>query len=237
MLFTMNRPTRRYSAAIRDRARTLRQQGLTYTEIIAELGGGISKNTLSGWVGDIELTEPQRARIRQIEIEARAVGRPLAAVWHREGKRRRLEAAQEWADATVQEIMQNPPALFAFMSALWLGEGTKKDHVLEFTNSDPALIRGWLVLLRTLFEIDESRLRAQILINQRMDENRCLGFWSEATKIPLAHFNKSQIDARTGKKEKAGYQGVLRVTYNSAELRRKIGALGYALLREVDRRV
>ena len=174
-------------------------------------------------------------RIRNIEQERAAYGRELGAEWNREQKRQRIEVAQAWAEEMVQPILDNPYALFAFMSALWLGEGSKKDNVLEFTNSDPKIIAGWLTLLRSLFEIEERKLRGQVLLNHRMDEGDCCEFWTGITKIPLTQFHKSQIDERTGKRQREGYQGVFRVTYHSSEIRRQIGALGFAILRELNR--
>jgi hypothetical protein len=231
----MKRLTRIYSPATRNHARTLRQQGFTYTEIIAELGGDIPKNTISDWVKDIPLTSERQLRIKNIELAGAAYGRELAAEWNREQKHQRIEVAETWADEMVKPILDNPYTLLAFMSALWLGEGSKKDNVLEFTNSDPKIIEGWLILLRSLFEIEERKLRGQILINHRMDESECCSFWTELTKIPLTQFHKPQIDERNGKKQREGYRGVLRVTYSCSDLRRKVGALGFAILRELNK--
>lgn len=225
---------RTYTPAIRDHARALRREGYTYREIITELGGDIPKNTISTWVSDISLTAAQQARIKQIERVAQQAGHLLGADWNREQKRQRIAAAEAWAEEIVPSILNNPDALLAFMAALWLGEGSKKDHVFEFANSDPKIVRGWLTLLRSLFEVNEEKLRGQLLLNHRMDESECLRFWVGITKIPITQFNKSQIDERDGKKQKAGYYGVIRITYNFADLRRKIGALGFAILRELS---
>jgi hypothetical protein len=230
----MKRLKRIYPARTREHARQLRQQGFTYSEIIAELGGDIPKNTISDWVRDIPLTSERQLRIKNIELEGAAYGRERAAERNREQKRRRIEEAKMWADEMVKPILNSPYALLAFMSALWLGEGSKKDNVLEFTNSDPKIIEGWLMLLRSLFEIEESKLRAQVLLNHRMDEGECCAFWAEVTKIPPTQFHKSQIDERTGKKQKEGYYGVVRITYACSDLRRKVGALGFAILRELN---
>lgn len=223
----MKRVNRSYPPTTRDRARLLRQQGYTYTEIIEALGGGIPKNTISVWVRDIELTETQKARIRQIELEARARGRPLAAAWHREQKRQRIEAAEAWAEPIAERIVQNRDALLIMLAALWAGEGEKKDDLLSFANSDPSIIQAWVFGLRTAFDLDESKFRVQLLISDGMEDTELKNYWSQVVQISLAQFHKTTIDTRPKKVTRKGYKGVCRVIYFSAEIRRQLGSLAY----------
>lgn len=226
----MGRRQRTYSPKIREQARHLRQQGLTYSEIIAELGGDIPKTTIQYWVRDIKLTTAQKARIKQKELEAQAEGRLKAAEWHREQKRKRLQAAEDWAAPIAKQVSQERNALMLMAAALWLGDGSKEDGILEFSNSNPQIISGWLSILRTHFEIDEGKLACQILINQDMPEQEYKEFWSTLTQIPLDRFHKSSIDKRISRIKREGYKGVCKVRYYSAELRRRIGALGWQVL-------
>jgi hypothetical protein len=141
----MGRRQGTYSPKIREQARHLRQQGFTYSEIIAELGGDIPKTTIQYWVRDIKLTTEQKARIKQKELDAAAQGRLKAAEWHREQKRKRLQQAEEWAAPIAEQVSQDRNALMLMAAALWLGEGEKRDDVLGFGNSDPRIIKGRIV--------------------------------------------------------------------------------------------
>lgn len=230
----MKRPTRTYSPAMRDHARTLRQQGLTYREIIAELGGDIPKNTISCWVSDIQLTETQQARIKQIELDAQQVGHQLGAEWNREQKRQRIAAAEAWAGPIAERLAQNHDAILMMLAALWAGEGEKRDDVLSIVNSDPAIINAWVVGLRTVFEIDESKFRVQTAISLGMPDEELKLYWSAITHIPLNQFQKSSVDTRPKTVMREGYKGVCRVIYFSAEIRRRLGSLAYGVFDKID---
>ncbi len=177
----MSRVTRTYSPKIREQARALRRAGFSYSEIIAELGGDIPKNTLQGWVKDITLTTEQQERIKQKELEARTRGQLAGGQWNHEQKRQRLQAAEEWAEPISERVLQNREALLMTLAALWLGEGDKRDDVLGLGNSDPRIVRGWVDILRHSFDIDESKFSCQLLISERMPEQELKEFWSGIT--------------------------------------------------------
>lgn len=230
----MKRLTRTYSPSTRAHARILRQQGFTYTEIIAELGGEIPKNTIQSWVHDIELTTPQKARIKEKELEAQRIGHLLGAEWNREQKRQRIAAAQLWAQSIAERLAQQPDVLLMMIAALWAGEGSKEDGLLSIGNSNPSIIKAWLAGLRTCFDLDESKFRIQVMISLEMPEEELKLFWSEVTKIPLSQFQKSSIDTRPKTVFREGYQGVCKVLYMSSELRRKIGCLAFTVFDKIS---
>lgn len=96
---------------VRERARELRRMGLTYPEIVAELGHQVAQGTLSGWLSDIELTDEQKARIKQKELEGSAKGRPFGALWNRLQKQKRIDAAKEQAAPIAKRLSQDHGAL------------------------------------------------------------------------------------------------------------------------------
>lgn len=71
-----------YSKRIKKKARCLRSKGWSIGEISLKMR--IPKNTLSGWVKDIQLTKKQKERIRQKIIDSGKIGRPLAVKANRE---------------------------------------------------------------------------------------------------------------------------------------------------------
>lgn len=103
---------------------------------------------------------------------------------------------------------------------LYLGEGgkSKKKSIVTFGNSDPAIIRLFLRLLRAAFGADESKLRATVQCRADQDIRKLTSHWSSVTGIPFERFYAPQVDRRTlGKPtRKPGYYGVLRIDYLSS---------------------
>ncbi len=85
----------------------------------------------------------------------------------------------------------------------YLCEGTKlrKDkrykntfhYVIEFTNSDPNLIKIFINFMRQELNIDETKLRCQIAVYDGFKVKKTEKFWSRITKIPSNNFNKTII--------------------------------------------
>ncbi len=231
----MARFLRSYPKELHDRARALRESGLTYSEIISELGGEIPKATLQGWVRDIKLTTEQRERIKQKEREAIAKAQLLGAQWNHEQKLKRLQEAEEWATPLAERLAHNRDALLLLVLGLYLGEGRKGDSCLDFGNSDPDIIRAWMTLLRECFEVAESKFACQICISEGMPEQELTAFWSEVTGVPVERFIRGSIDRRPKSVFRDGYKGVCRVIYYSYDLRRKLGALARRLFDKIEK--
>lgn len=221
----------------RAQARTLRQSGLTYSEIVAALGGDIPKTTLQGWVRDVELTAEQRERIRQKEREAVAKAQSLGAQWNREQKQRWLEEAEEQTTQIVRRLLDSRDARLLMAVGLYLGEGRKTDTHLAFTNSDPNIIRAWIDTLRSIFELDENRFACQVNISEGMDDEACKAFWSEVTIIPLSKFQKSGVKKAeaVGRIRRNGYKGTCTSLYYSTEHARYFVALSRATFDAVEK--
>ncbi len=217
----------------RERARELRLAGLTYPEIVAELGHDVAQGTLSSWLSDIELTTEQKARIKQLELEGSAKGRPSGAEWNREQKQKRLQIATDEAQPHAKRLAQDREALQLMAAALYIGEGRKGEGQFSFCNSDATVIRTWMALLRKNFEIDESKFACSLCISEGMDDNFLKEYWSRVTGISLGQFNKSSVDKRPDKKHRDGYKGVCVVHYYSVAVRRYLDALAQGVMREI----
>lgn len=229
----MFRRTRSYPPEVRERARALRGAGFTYREIIAELGDDIPQATLQGWVRDIALTTEQQARIKQKEVDGARKAQPFGALWNRLQKQKRLAEAEEKALPVAKRLAQDKDALHLMAASLYVGEGAKKDDHLAFSNSDPQVIRTWMVLLRRNFEIDEAKFACQLMLSAGMPDQELREFWSQLTGIPLRRFHKSSIKKKSGPIERDGYKGVCLVRYYSADIRRYLGALAKGMMVEI----
>jgi hypothetical protein len=117
----------------------------------------------------------------------------------------------------------------------YLCEGTKlrKDprynntyhYVIEFTNSDPNLIKLFLNFLRQEIGINENKLKCQLSIydNQKMNEIEI--FWSDLLKISLSNFNKTYIFKPKNIKNKMLLRGTCKLRYHDKKSFLKLNEL------------
>ena len=227
------RRVRVYTYETRIRARQLREQGLTYTEICDQLGP-IPQATLSGWLKSIRLNRVQRQRIRTKIVESAAQGRPLArqawarkiALW-REGIDRRVAklGPLPFLDATIGKLV---------CGMMYLCEGGKypASRHLSFVNTDSRMITTFVALLRQYFPTNDRKFRIRVMHRWDQDGNALCRYWSEVTGIPLSQFQRSYADRRTQGQStgKANYKGVCCVQYGDTSLQYELQAIGEAVL-------
>lgn len=197
---------------MRAKARELREQGLAYKQIAAELG--VSKSSVSLWVRDM----PRPERLSQEEC-ARRQAEAVAAYWAAERSRR--EAAREAIRAGAQERigpLTDREVLVAGAIAYWC-EGTKskpyrRSNRVIFINSDPRLIRFYLGFLR-LAGVSQDQLVFQLAIHESADVTGAEEFWRRVTMARTAQFrpptlkkhNPRTVRLNTGE----DYHGCLRI--------------------------
>lgn len=106
---------------------------------------------------------------------------------------------------------------------LYWGEGYKgtpssRSLGVDFANSDPAMIRIFMNFLRSVYILDEKRLR--IFMYCYLDQNiqELMKFWSKITKIPLGQFSKPYVrkDFKNGGR-KMSY-GLVHIRYSDKKL-------------------
>jgi hypothetical protein len=206
--------TRRPNAKdeVRAKARDLREQGLDYNQIAAELG--VSKSSVSLWVRDLPRPPGlsyEECRKRNAEGVRRywAAERPI-----REAER---EAARAAAAAQIGRL-NDREVLIAGAIAYWC-EGAKNkpdrrsDQVI-FVNSDPALV-GFFLRFLDAAGIERDRLRCTVNIHENADVAAAQQFWQRVTGLEamqfrrpaLKHHNPRTVRKNTG----ADYHGCLRI--------------------------
>ena len=112
--------------------------------------------------------------------------------------------------------------LFGLGLGLYWGEGTKKNlHSVRLGNTDPYLIRSFVLFLRTIYGIEDNRLHFSLQIFRDMDQAKEERFWQTFLKIPPHKFFKT-TNTRSGSvgtyREKTKH-GVLTVYFNNNKLR------------------
>lgn len=111
----------------------------------------------------------------------------------------------------------------AIGAMLYWGEGAKtgklgKNNSVDFANSDPRMIKVFLVFLRKFCNIDESRLRCFLYCYSNQNTKKLIRFWSTATKIPLSQFTKPYVKEDSKKSARKMEYGLVHIRYNDKKL-------------------
>ena len=112
--------------------------------------------------------------------------------------------------------------LFGLGLGLYWGEGTKKSlNQVRLGNTDPYLIRAFILFLRKTYRIDESRLRFGLQIFTDMNQGKEEKFWQDFLKVDAKQFYKTIVthsDSLGTYREKSKH-GVVTVYFNNKKLR------------------
>lgn len=222
-----------YSKKIKHRARNLRNKGWSLGEISLKMR--VPKNTLTGWSKDIKLSNEQKKRIKQKILNSGKIGRPLAVA----ANRRKIQQWKKSIQNSVKHFenihLENPELSKLICGLLYLCEGSKypSTRCLVFGNSDPWIIRCFINLLRSSFNIDEEKLRCRIMCRYDQNLKELNKYWSDITGIPLQSFYKSKPDSRTKGRStlKKGYKGVCAIHYLSTNLQFKLQSIGEIIIK------
>ena len=205
---------------LRKKATILRKQGKTYSEIQEELKKQIPKSTLSYWCRNIVLPEEYQEKIQKIILNNAKKGREVALIVNKIKRRKYLKSITD-RNEHLTKVFKNRNVEKIALAMLYLGEGSKYQRgSLMLGNTNPFIISLYMYLLRSCYNIDESKFRCTLQCRADQNIKKLEKFWSYVTKIPLSQFYKARIDPRTiGKpSKKLDYKGVCRIDYFSAEL-------------------
>lgn len=102
---------------------------------------------------------------------------------------------------------------------LYWGEGAKTSDVVQFTNSDPDMIRLFLKFLRDICGVSKKRLRAIIHLYTDQDRIFLEKYWSSITNIPREQFYKSHVHVgKIGTYKNKSRYGTLAINYSDKRL-------------------
>ena len=202
----------------KERAATLRKRGLSYKQLMNELG--IPRATLSDWFGNkkwsqeiknsLNLKNLELSRERMIRLD-KIRGRNLEQVY---------EKARKDAMKDFKKLKRHP--LFVAGVMLYWGEGDKASrHGFRITNSDPLLIKIFLKFLRKICVNDESRIRAWILLYPDLNAGICEAYWSKQLGLDRKNFTKSITIQGRHKTKRVAY-GICTLGYSSRFLKEKM---------------
>jgi len=115
-------------------------------------------------------------------------------------------------------------SLFYLGIGLYLGEGDKRDkgHI-KLANTDPKILNTFLMFLRKICGVRESKIKAELNIFDDVDVNKAIDFWRKNTGISRDQLKNVQI--RKGKggsyKNKSQY-GTLSIYVCNTKLKKII---------------
>ncbi|HVE47760.1 MAG TPA: hypothetical protein VNA57_13555 [Acidimicrobiales bacterium] len=208
---------------LRERAVAMRLEGGSYQEIKEVIG--VSKGTLSLWLGDLALPEERRLEIGERRVVANQ--RRAAAV--RSQRIRRAEAIVRKSRSDVPAV--DDAALFVAGVVAYWAEGAKakpwrSGASVIFTNSDPDLIVLFLRWLQML-GIGLERVTFRLCIHESADEVAALDHWSKVVDAPVDVFLRTTFKRHNPKtvRKNVGeaYHGCLAVRVRrSTDLNRQI---------------
>ncbi len=202
----------------REKALTLRKQGMSYGQIKNIVKA--SKSTLSLWLRNYPLS---KERIRELRD------------WNeqriekcRETKRRKKEERLRGFYQQQKRIIFPLNKRESYLAGLFLywGEGKKSDLTdLSISNTDPSAIRFFITWLTKSLGVPKERLKIHLHLYKDMDVKKEVQYWSRILGIPKRQFNKPYIKKTSRKtiNHKGGFgHGTCNVTFGNARLSEKI---------------
>ena len=206
------------------RAIKLRKRGKSYKEIREQVF--VSKSTLSVWLRDIKLTPEQEQRLY---VELRRKSAYKGAKANQEKRIRRTKQIISEAKKESKLLVQNPLFLSGLM--LYWAEGAKRGEQINFSNSDPRMIKFMMLWFRKICKVREEKFRVALHIHSLHCRRDIKRYWSELTNIPLNQFQKTQIKPTSLRHRKHPlYNGTCAIRISNKDLFRKIEGWRLGLL-------
>ena len=204
----------------REQVQALRQQGLSYREILAQVPFSLSRSTISHWCKEIELTSEQLDRLDRLYREGSYRGRLLGPKATQRRRAEEVTAIRTAARAEASDLIKHPLWIAGLM--LYWAEGAKT-HQVSVSNSDPALMKFMMRWLRETCQIPEGRFRVQLHLHSGQDAGAIRSFWSDVLHIPLEQFIKIYIKREgSGHRKRILYHGTARVYVSDGNLLHRI---------------
>ena len=205
------------SNQIKLQVKQLRQEGFSVKEIAKECC--IAQSTVSLLVRGVVLNY----KAKEILIKKANQGRMRAV----ESIIKKREGRQNDAIIVARDLLSNfslnENIAFLIASISYECEGGKSNFgVMEFTNSDPVLVKIFLHTLRQSFRLDESKFRVIMHLHGYHNEMEEKLFWSRVTSIPESKFTKTFKKKESGINIKEGYRGCVQIKYFDVRIKRTL---------------
>jgi hypothetical protein len=205
----------------KERAQVLRKGGKSIKDISSILK--VSKSSASYWCRDIKLSPTQILALS----ERQRNGAIQAGEKKRQSRIDRTTKMMKRGEKDVGKLSKRD--LFIVGLALYWGEGYKKgSQETGLTNSDPEIIKLFIVWLEQVYDIPKNDLILRVSINSihKDREREVVSHWSRVADVPNTQFTKTSFIKTKAKKvysNDKNYFGTLRVKVRrGTDLRRRI---------------
>lgn len=196
--------------SLKDRAISLRTEGLSYSEILKKIP--VAKSTLSLWLSSVGLSKKQKQRLTEKKLAAMQRG----ALRMHENKVRRIRDIKDAARKEITHYISNPLWLTGLI--LYWSEGVKEKTwsvgtTLKFSNMDVATHRIFIKWACQFGGYSAEDFVYELYIHETADIEKAKKFWAEQLNISTDDFRvyikRTAIKTRR-KNINEGYNGVLR---------------------------
>ena len=196
----------------REKAIYLRQNGKSIKTIAKILS--VSKGTVSVWCKDVKLTQKQINRLRESMVKGSYAGRMAGATIQHERRIGREKEGELIGINKIGNLSQRD--LLIAITALYWGEGSKKNREFFLSNSDPEMIRFLIRALRVLWGIKKDRIGLTVGLNKihKKRDDDVKDYWAAVTGISKDKFRKTIFIRAKNKKNYKNFlthYGTLRV--------------------------
>lgn len=197
----------------RELARKLRLNGQSYGEILTQIEA--SKSSISKWCNDICLPESVQKRLRGRGGKASGRG-----IFNKLARQNEIMGIKSQSKLLAPTLSYTEFKLAGLM--LYWAEGAKS-RLVDFTNSDPAMITLMVRWFREVCKVNDKDFRVQLHLHVGQDESNLKTYWSKLTNIPLHQFHKTYIKRPgTGHRKNRLYRGTAKIRICNKNLLHRI---------------
>lgn len=223
----------KYKVTLKIDAIKLRMKGFSYEEIKQKLG--IPKGTLSGWLKEIKLSREAFDRIHKRKIDHLIQARKKAVVWHNSQKQLRLNIANDAAEKVLSKLnLNNSNIIELALSLLYLGEGRKTQPDTLLGNSDPLVLRFFIIVLTRIYKVPKEKIKADLHLRADQNPVQLRRYWSKTLGIPINNFTKTTFDKRTlGSSTHNWYKGVCVVRCGHSYIQKKLVSMSRQFCKKI----
>lgn len=203
-----------------DKAITLRYRGFSYNEILGVVP--VAQGTISRWCCKIPLTDKQKERLLKKQRNT-----PLIRKLQRQAIQSKKEA-EVWAKEKIGEFIQEREKLLLISGVLlYWAEGTNRGKSLEFTNTDPEMIKIMMGFFRKILRVSENKFRLMVRISNKGNIGQAKKYWLKLTKLRRRNLRRPEILKLTPKSRslKKHPYGICRIEVHDVSLFRKLLAI------------
>jgi transcriptional regulator with XRE-family HTH domain len=176
--------------SIKEEAIQMRRGGYSYTYITEKTG--VSKSTLSNWLGGVPY-QPNKETINRIGKALAASGLAKSRLKLESIQRARHEAKKDIGKLSKRD-------LFMAGLGLYIGEGSKSHDIVRITNSNYQIIVFGIRWFNEVLGVPLDNFSMRIHMYPDSNEKEVIKFWTKVTGFSAGQFRKSQVDYREGKK-------------------------------------